>query len=126
MNHRSLESHGSGMFERTLFAEATHTVTSKGKIGKTNHARQNHVNATQAFAKAEDSSFSEKLLLGRAAEDLAGHTARDSLVREELQGAAARGDLAHGVTATLAEPCCCWRLVVDVHRRVSPLCWWGT
>lgn len=54
------------MFERTLFAEATDTVIGKGKIGKTNHTRRNHMNTTQAFAKAEDSSFSEKLL-GRAA-----------------------------------------------------------
>lgn len=53
-------------------------------------------------------------------------TACDSLFREELQGAAARGDLAHGVTATLAEPCCRRRLVVDVHRWVGSLCWWGT
>lgn len=58
--------------------------------------------------------------------DLAWDTARNSLLREELQGAAARGDLAHGVTASLAEPCCGWRLVVDVHRWVGPLCWWGT
>lgn len=50
----------------------------------------------------------------------------DLLLREELQGAAAGGDLAHGVTAPLAEPCCCWRLVVDVHRWVGPLCWWRT
>lgn len=50
----------------------------------------------------------------------------NSLVREELEGAAARGDLTHGVAAPLAEPRRGGRLVVDIQRGVGPLCWGRT
>lgn len=48
-----------------------------------------------------------------------------SLVREELQGPAARRHGTHRVAAALAEAGRGGRLVVDVHRGVGPLGWRG-
>lgn len=67
------------------------------------------------FKKWKPAYFKKSCYLGELQGELAGHPAHNSLVREELQRAAAGRDLAHGVTAALAEPCCGWRLVVDVH-----------
>lgn len=87
---------------------------------------RNILTPLRLFKKWKPAYFKKSCYLGELQGELAGHPAHNSLVREELQRAAAGGDLAHGVTAALAEPCCGWRLVVDVHWRVGPLCWWGT
>lgn len=74
----------------------------------------------------ENSLFQTLLIFGGAAGEPGLAQPCNSLVREELEGAAARGDLTHGVAAPLAEPRRGGRLVVDIHRGVGPLCWGRT